>query len=369
MFSARRHGLSNKDLEPISMKASMLLRSAYTGVLYYSGMLHARRYPKGMPSVIVGYHRVIPAGSEELGVIQPGMYVTTKTFEHHMEYIKRHYNVIAAEDLIENGEVRNACIVTFDDGWYDNYEYAFPILKKHRIPGTIFLATNLIGTDRRTWPDRIAFYINTAANDKVKDAIEIVHSQIRERPFSHLKGFFSSADRMVLADELVECLKMVPGETRDTLVNEIDSCMEDMNAGLREKRQWLTWDEIREMASCGITFGAHSHNHVILTRTNIENATREIEDSRDMLANELGKPAVTFSYPNGDYNREVMGIIHDLGFKQAVTTEPGLLDESESPLALKRIMIHNDMTRNRHMFVYRITKMVSRTRIHERDES
>ena len=65
----------------------------------------------------------------------------------HIRYLRAHYDVVPLEDLISTGS-DNACAITFDDGWRDNYVTAFPILRAHGVPATIFLATNLVGTDR-----------------------------------------------------------------------------------------------------------------------------------------------------------------------------------------------------------------------------
>lgn len=336
------------------MKWTMHLRSAYAGVLYYTGMLNSR----GRQSVILGYHRVLPAESEELKFIQPGMYVTSQTFEKHMRYINEHYNVTTLDELIKNPGVENACIVTFDDGWYDNYQYAFPVLKKYSIPATIFLATNLIGTNSWAWPDRISYYINFATRDQVDLVINAILSQSRTMPVKHIKGFSSQGNRPVLADEIINYLKTTTEDARNSLMASIDSHMETLMSALNGQRPWMTWPEIIEMSYGNISFGAHSHNHVILTQTNIEEAAREIKDSRNTLEDKLGKPVSMFSYPNGNYNHELMRIIDNLGFKLAVTTKPGMINESENLLALRRILIHNDMTSSKHMFVYRITKKV-----------
>lgn len=337
------------------MKWTIHLRSAYAGILYYAGILNPRGCSFNGQSIILAYHRVLPAASEELRFIQPGMYVTTETFEKHMKYVNEHYHVIALEELIKNPGIKNACIITFDDGWYDNYQYAFPILKKYSIPATIFLATNLIGTNTWAWPDRISYYIHSVPKDQVVSIIDMLstHGLIIPRRISMIS---SSKSRAVISDEIINHLKTMTEDARNSLTALLDSCMETLMSALNRQRPWMTWTEIKEMSSGNIAFGAHSHNHVILTQTNTEEATKEIADSKNTLIDKLGKPVSMFSYPNGNFNRELMRIIDNLGFKLAVTTRPGMLDESENPLALRRILIHNDMTGSKHMFVYRITK-------------
>ncbi|HEU4685553.1 MAG TPA: polysaccharide deacetylase family protein, partial [Nitrospira sp.] len=140
------------------------------GAYFYSGLPRRRHAGK---VVILTYHRVVPDEIVRDQHIQPGMYVTTESFALHVEYLAQRFSILPLEQLLELWRTdrlddrTSYCVITFDDGWWDNYRYAFPILKRHRIPATIFLATDYIGTARWFWPDQLAFVLGEACRRKI----------------------------------------------------------------------------------------------------------------------------------------------------------------------------------------------------------
>jgi peptidoglycan/xylan/chitin deacetylase (PgdA/CDA1 family) len=121
---------------------------------------------------------------------------------------------------------------------------------------------------------------------------------------------------------------------------------------------WLTWEQIKEMAQNTVSFGAHAHNHTILTNTSLENAAHEIITSKNLLSKYLGKPVDMFCYPNGSYNEDIINILKDRDFKLAVTTQTGAIKKSVNLFTLPRFMIHNDMTSTIPMFACRLSNKI-----------
>jgi peptidoglycan/xylan/chitin deacetylase (PgdA/CDA1 family) len=283
------------------------------------------------------------------------MYVTSATLERHMGYLREWYNVVPLDEIFTQRTPARTCAVTFDDGWADNYAWAFPVLATYGIPATIFLATNLIGTTQWPWPDRLCLHVHTLP---VSDVLSVVNEAFRKigRPPMRLGAV--STDRYAAADAMVAALKPLPPPLVDAVLAKLTGMSTGADAGLRGQRPWLTWDEVSEMSQAGIAFGSHTHNHRILTQAPVGEARREIEDSRDMLAAKIGKRVTTFCYPNGNYNSELMHLVADSGFQIAVTTERGRVDLAGSPMAVNRLMIHDDMTSTVPMFACVITRTV-----------
>ena len=126
--------------------------------LYYTGITAIRRrIVQRNKAIVLMYHRVLDETKEDVSGIHPGMFVTTRSFEKHIQYMKKAYTVINLIDLMKwiEGEVRYdkpPCVITFDDGWIDNYTYAFPLLQKYDVPATIFLITEQMGNKQMlTW--------------------------------------------------------------------------------------------------------------------------------------------------------------------------------------------------------------------------
>jgi peptidoglycan/xylan/chitin deacetylase (PgdA/CDA1 family) len=96
---------------------------------------------------VLMYHRILRDPEGECFPVQPGLFVTEKTFNMHLEYLKANFKIIHVKELLEryfDGEsLHNCCAISFDDGWRDNYYYAFPLLKKHSIPSSFFFSDRI----------------------------------------------------------------------------------------------------------------------------------------------------------------------------------------------------------------------------------
>jgi len=143
------------------ISARALVRRAGSAAAYYSG-LEGQRHRVAMKNrgVVLMYHRVLPDASHT--DVDPGMYVTASAFEHHLRVLKSRYELVTIDALGEwmAGErafTRPPCAITFDDGWRDNYEVAFPLLQRYDVTATVFLVTGWIGQrDDMLDADRIA---------------------------------------------------------------------------------------------------------------------------------------------------------------------------------------------------------------------
>lgn len=337
------------------MNPILSIKKAVAAFLYYSGCIHFLENVKDKPGIILAYHRILPKESVEITYTQPGMYVTTETFEKHMAFISKNFSIMSLEDLAHDPWPDNACIVTFDDGWADNYTHAFPILKRYGIPATIFLSTNMVGKRVWPWTDRISFYIHSAP---LKEFIDIWEEVLQKSGLEHLKPFFTSQNKGAVREQVINNMKAMDNPEVLSIMDELDKVMANQNHELMKTRPWLTWDEVMEMREAEISFGSHTHNHLILTRVPLCQARDEILTSQKTLSEKTGLPVTMFCYPNGDSSDEIIRIVADAGYKIAVTTKRGFINESSSLLALNRIMMHDDMTSSVPMLACVLTNRI-----------
>jgi peptidoglycan/xylan/chitin deacetylase (PgdA/CDA1 family) len=227
------------------------------------------------------------------------------------------------------GEVpERAVAVTFDDGYRDNYEYAFPILQKYRLPATIFVATGAIGNGTLIWHDRVfdAFRFATVDRARMADsAVPELNLETAESRSQSLETCLAQA-------------KTLYGETRRRFIDDLEQKLRPELPGTGTQRM-LTWDQVREMHAAGIEFGSHTVSHTILSRIPRPEMVKELVDSKNELSGQLGTPVSLFAYPNGkatDYNNEVKTVVRECGYSCAITCRSGFNHALSDVFELKR---------------------------------
>ncbi len=326
-----------------SIKAAV--KSA-AGAVYQKAFLS--RYPRGS-KIILMYHRVadaIPAGLHD-----PALFVTTDALDMHLRELSRHFDIVPLDALLEaHGRKRRLCAITFDDGWIDNYTCAFPVLKRHRTPATIFVPVEMVTLQQNFWfQDLVDLASWAGTGGKGEDFTRFFSRRV---PAWRKRG--TGRDHI---DDLTNALKSMPAAALDTLVA---GGYEQLGFTPVEKRDTMSWDHIREMSQGGITFGSHGLHHNILTQLNSEAKHDEIITSFNSLGNARVAMAPFFSYPNGDWDDEAVSLVRQAGYKGAVTTQLGINRTSADPYLLKRIAIHEDISSTASLFWFRILQAALR---------
>ena len=318
-------------------------------VYLVSGLAHVRH--RGSVTILT-YHRIVSnemARSEE---IQPGMFVLAQTFEAHLAYLRKRFEIISLAELLDLWRTnqlksdRSYCVITFDDGWRDNYQFAFPVLMKYRIPATIFLATDFIGTARWFWPDQMMLLLENGRQDTTGAADRKAFSTVLEEAIgvtlSEADGSFKRVESgdPIDSDSIIECCK---GVEVDRIQQIIDRLSRALHMELPTQRVLLNWDEVREMAGKGVAFGSHSCSHRIMTQIPPSEAKTELINSMETLLEQGIKPVPVYCYPNGNFDRDIQKLVREGGYLAAVGCEVGLeRDRPNDLFALKRISVHED---------------------------
>ena len=322
-----------------------------------AGLLRATAcFGNRMSATILMYHRILDPRSLR-GLMQEGMYVDVKTFERQVEYLKRHYDVVSLETCLKTMRNREKperpfCCITFDDGWKDFYDNAFPVLKKHDAAATVFLPTEFIGTDESFWTDRlgrIVVELEARGRERVPaDPAEPMIERISALPGSMMERF----------ETAIQMLKPLPaGRIRDINDN-FFARLEITRDG--SERSFLSWEEVRAMKESGaVRFGSHTRNHVILTTVDDKTVYDELAESKGKLLKEgaVSESFIPFSYPNGDHTDRIADMVKSAGYNMALTTKRGRNRYMDGPVdvfRLERIGIHQDMTATDSMFSCRI---------------
>jgi len=275
---------------------------------------------------ILTYHRVL-THQDPLAIGS----LDKNTFTEQMKLLQKYYHVISIETLIKNLAkgtlVPGSVCITFDDGYRDNFVIAFPILKSLNLPATIFLATDFIGTGKILWYDRVL--------QAFKDC-KLREFNIPEAGLYH-KQLTVKNNELHPAFEVLEWLKGFSPAERNQKVEKLF-----ITLGLEKEPMcdlMLNWDEVRAMQKQGITIGAHTCSHPILSTISDQENEFEILGSQKIIEKEIGVPVLHFAYPNGrisDYGNAAKLALKKGNFDCALTTNPGVNRKDQNQYEIKR---------------------------------
>jgi peptidoglycan/xylan/chitin deacetylase (PgdA/CDA1 family) len=292
-----------------------------THVISQSGLLPFVEYLetlRGNLLRILVYHRIGDPGGD-IGLLDPSLLsATPEQFEQQMSFLLEHYRVLSIRDLLQAIEAKESLppksvMVTFDDGYRNFLETAWPTLERLQVPTLLFLATSsLSSADQLFWWDRLyqGIYRTTYTRLNLPPAgdFPLQTKDQRRDAFNELKRQISCIDfhlAMQLVDRIMETLEVVP-ETAGIMMN---------------------WSDARSLNEYGCYLAAHTRTHPILSRISIDDARQEILGGQQDIRREIGTAWPVFAYPSGhsqDCSDDLLPILNEEGFKVAMTSIPGI---------------------------------------------
>ena len=300
-----------------------LLKSFLKFAAHRSGAIHLVQQLNRDRLRILMYHR-FPAQHAD-------------AFDRQCAFLASRYQVVSLPEALarlwNHQPIENLAVLTIDDGYADMAEVAFPILRKHRLPATLFVTTGFI--DQTHWMpgDRVRSLLDQTTLALTADDGTVHHF---------------SATGPNASDDLGALLKRVPNRTRTRILAELASAAGQPSAAPPPPEyRPCTWDQLREMSRNGITIGAHTVSHPILSRLETaEETEREILDSKITLERRLETPVTVFAYPNGmkeDLSPTAIACVR-AQFAGAVTAIYGLNATGVDPYCLYRLPGEPDMS-------------------------
>jgi peptidoglycan/xylan/chitin deacetylase (PgdA/CDA1 family) len=303
--------------------------------------------PRRPRPVILMYHRVAVAQHDPWGLA-----VHPERFEEQIAYLKHHRTPMSMDELVDRLLSKtlpaNAVAITFDDGYRDNLVNAKPVLARHSVPATLFLATGFINQNTPFWWDELATMI-LASTQAIRDQQlwpgESVTLDWGEAERSDLVAGWRASDEPRTARQNVYLaiwrkLQRATAEDRELAMNTLRRHLETDHDPLGKP---MSSDEIRALLSDGlIELGAHTVTHPALTLLCRLESRREIEVSGHRCRELATKSVNGFAYPYGDMSSEVRSDVATLGFSWACSTEGGFVDGKQPDIyALPRVAVPN----------------------------
>lgn len=280
--------------------------------------------------ILVG-HRVNDSPDPFIGGIHPGV------FKRQLETLSKSFQILPLKEVLLRAQQSdlppNALAITFDDGYRDNYEQAYPILRALGVPATIFLSTGPLESEQEPlWHDLVfdAFRRTEAPTVAIGDRTYSLKTLQERRQALWVFRQFLRGFEFCDWKGLIARLRVDLGFSKDW------SC-----PGFEK----LEWWHIKEMAQQQISIGVHTVSHPLLTCLPISEAIQEIKISKAAIEKNLGLAADLFAYPNGnrkDFNETIKEVLRDEGFLCGVTTIQGTNCVHTDRFELRRLGLSSD---------------------------
>jgi len=259
--------------------------------------------------LVIYYHEVFDINDDVAWCQQSSLLMPFDLFTKQIVYLSNHYKIVSLDEMIAGSQPGTAAI-TFDDGFRGVYSRAFPVLKAFRLPATVFLATDYVGTSECPWWERLRSKII-----RFKDA---PYDQ-RARAIVGLSDKWKTLlTRKCSVDSVITAYKESSTVGRSELDNALGEDSE--NSFSNSQRIFLSEQEIKEMAANGISFGSHSKSHPILMWLDDKSLLEELKGSKEAVERLTNPDHIWFSYPDGMFTPREKKAVQEMGFVGAVQT-------------------------------------------------
>jgi peptidoglycan/xylan/chitin deacetylase (PgdA/CDA1 family) len=304
---------------PVQSWKRLLKQLLFTTKAYRLNAIRNRCY-------ILPYHMIVDEPN--------GFYPETSTadFEKQIVHLAKNYKIISLDEIVKrvkNKRSLHRCVsITFDDGFRDNYEKAYPILRKYNASATIFLTTGYIDSGTAPWFIKLRYIFMQTAK---------THFNLSRNGTNISLPMRTRKEKFAASDKVMAYLKDCPDHDRRPLLDMLCEELGVSTFGLNDLM--LTWDQIKEMAEHKISFGAHTISHPILRQISMEKAESEILQSKETIEAKIEKPVTSFAYPFGKkklYRPELFPILSKFQFECALTTETAANNQSTPLFELNR---------------------------------
>lgn len=286
------------------------------------------------------YHRIGDGGSS---LFDRGLWsADAEAFTEQIRFCKSHVDMIGPGDLpdiVARGTGRYA-LITFDDGYRDNYEVAFPILKAEGVAATFFIATGFVDTPRLPWWDEIAWMVRTSQR-----------RSIDMRGWLDAPVPLDEPDREGAVRTLLRGFKAAPADAADRYLAAVADATGSGRCGVDARDLWMTWEMVREMRAAGMTIGGHTSAHIVLARASADRQREEILACGRRLSDETGDPMYYFSYPVGgrqSFTPATRECLREVGVRYAFSYYGGFRRfDRWDDYDVQRVPIETDVTPSR----------------------
>ncbi|WP_165071165.1 polysaccharide deacetylase family protein [Paludisphaera rhizosphaerae] len=318
-------------LDRVTNKRAMLAQG-----LAATGAARALEALGGRRAAVFTYHRVAEPG-EGNPYYDNVVSATPEGFRAQMAMVRDRFRVVGPEDLIDDhDDERPRAVVTFDDGYRDNFDAALPILDELGVPATFFIPTDHLERPRLPWWDHLAYIVKSSKLDRfeVERAPGDPRPIVVERADGDRSAAVMTLIRPVLTGEVAD---------RDAFLQRLEAAARvDVDSPALGRELFMTWEHLRKLVDAGHTIGSHAHGHVALGSLDDRSARRELALSRTILEAAVKRPVRTVAYPYGwpgAVSDRTFRLASDVGYRIGFTSFEGIVRPGFDPLAVPRLNV------------------------------
>ncbi len=263
----------------------------------------------GVP-VVIGYHRVVEDFAASAATSIPSMLVSRQMLERHLDWIGRRFRFVSLDELgarLDGSD--NSCdaiaAVTFDDGYGDFYDHAFPLLKRKGIPAAVFVVTGLVNTTGVQTHDKLYLLLArrfAARTGKPGHLAGLPQGLVAGNPYQATRAL----------------LEALPQESIGRVVAALES-EAPISEDTFKPFYSLTWEMLNSIHRAGMTIGSHTKTHVLMTTESGPRVADEVTGSREEIERRLGTGVRHFAYPSGQFNTAAVNAVANAGYRFGYT--------------------------------------------------
>lgn len=272
--------------------------------------------------LVLGYHRVVERFTDDPERVVPAMCISREVLEQQLDWIGRRFRFVSLDELgagLDNGGAFDEPVaaVTFDDGYRDVYDIAFPLLKRKGIPAAVFVVTDLVGTAGLQDYDRLYLLLVRAFSVWDSPAIGL-GALARDLGLSLSPLETGGGDVLTPYTVLRRLLSGLPQADLRRVIAALEARSE-IGQVAQDELAPLSWEMLLEMQGAGMTIGSHTKSHALLTNESSEKILEEATLSRRRLEQRLGVGVRHIAYPDGRFNPAVLDAVSAAGYRFGYT--------------------------------------------------
>lgn len=286
--------------------------------------------------LILAYHRVMDLSNDSFSLA-----VSPLNFRSHLEYLRKECHPMRLTDFVGGLEQKKipprAVVITFDDGYIDNFEQACPLLLSAGIPATFFLTGEFIGGQREMWWDELERILINRSEAGRKFTLNL-----NDKPYEWTLNTHFEANKALF--EIQKLMKPLPSVQQQQIIDDLYA-WSGLPKKVRLNYRGMKAEEVQQLSNSELfEIGAHTDTHPCLSSLTPSAIREEILRGCEKLERIIQKPVKNFAYPYGkqtDIPKDAAAIVKETGFRSACTTIIGAVEGSSDPFMLKRCGVHN----------------------------